>query len=174
MDFSELAQKRYSVRKYDSSRPVEEEKLQRLLEVGALAPSACNGQPYMITVLRGDQAKRASKYVMGMGMNKFTADAPVLLVISERPYCKTAALGAKIKNNDYRSMDIGILASYITLEAAELGLGSCILGWLDDRELRKVCDLSEPVRLVITLGYSVEEEIPDKKRKNIDELVKYI
>ena len=174
MDFSELAQKRYSVRKYDSSRPVEEEKLQRLLEVGALAPSACNGQPYMITVLRGDQARRASKYVMGMGMNKFAADAPVLLVISERPYCKTAALGAKIKNNDYRSMDIGILASYITLEAAELGLGSCILGWLDDRELRKVCDLSEPVRLVITLGYSVEEEIPDKKRKNIDELVKYI
>ena len=89
---------------------------------------------------------------MSMGMNKFAADAPVLLVISEKPYCKTAAMGAKVKGNDYRSIDIGIVAAYITAEAQAQGLATCILGWLDDGKIRKLCDLAYPVRLVICLG----------------------
>jgi nitroreductase len=87
-----------------------------------------------------------------MGMNKFATDAPVLLVISERPYVASAALGAKVKKNDYRSIDIGILAAYITAEATAQGLSTCILGWLDDAKLRELCHLDAPVRLVITLG----------------------
>ena len=148
MNFYEIAQNRQSCRSYDANRAVEEEKLNAILEAVRLAPSACNGQPYHLT------------------------DAPILIVISEEPYCKTAALGAKVKNNDYRSIDIGIAAAYLTAEATAQGLSTCILGWLDDDKIRKICSLSYPVRLVITLGYAKEgDKLRAKKRKDLDELV---
>ena len=172
MNFTEIVQTRQSCRKYDAHRQVEAEKLDAVLESARLAPSACNGQPYHLTVCKGDVAREVAKAVMGMGMNKFAADAPVLIVISEEPYCKTAALGAKVKGNDYRSIDIGIAAAYLTAEANAQGLGSCILGWLDDDKIRKICSLSHPVRLVITLGYAKEDDkLRSKKRKDLDELV---
>lgn len=171
--FYRLAQQRYSCRSYDPSRPVEEEKLQAILEAGRLAPSACNGQPYHVTVCRGEAAKKAAKATMSMGMNRFAKDAPVLLVISEEAYVRTAAVGAKLKNNDYRSIDIGILAAYLTAEAAAQGLGSCILGWLDDEPLRRLCGVDRAVRLVITLGYPKEDTVPPKKRKSAEHLFDY-
>ena len=97
-----------------------------------------------------------------------------MLVLSEMPYVKSAALGAKLKKNDYRSIDIGIVAAYITAEAAAQGLSTCILGWLDDGKIRNLCDLEHPVRLVITLGYaSDEDKLRTKKRKELSELVAY-
>ena len=172
MNFTEIAQNRQSCRSYDPARAVEEEKLSAILESARLAPSACNGQPYHITVCKGEAAKEAAKATQGMGMNKFATDAPVLLVISERPYVATAAVGAKVKGNDYRSIDIGILAAYITAEAAAQGLSTCILGWLDDKRLRSLCHLEAPVRLVITLGYAKEgDPLRQKKRKALAELV---
>lgn len=174
MNFMEIAETRQSCRSYDASRPVEEEKIAAILNAVRLAPSACNGQPYHLTMCRGEAARQVAKATMGMGMNKFAADAPVLLVLSEEPYVKTAALGAKVKGNDYRSMDIGIAAAYITAEAAAQGLGSCMLGWLDDEKIRAICELDSPVRLVITLGYAKEgDKLRQKKRKNLEELVTF-
>ena len=174
MNFTEIAQTRQSCRSYDPSRDVEQEKLDAILEAVRLAPSACNGQPYHLTVCRGQTAKEVAAATAGMGMNKFAADAPVLIVVSEMPYVKSAALGAKLKNNDYRSMDIGIAVAYLTAEAAAQGLGSCILGWLDDEKLRNTCDLKYPVRLVITLGYPKEDDkLRPKKRKDLSELVSW-
>ena len=171
MNFTEIAQNRQSCRSYDSEKPVEPEKLQAIMEAVRLAPSACNGQPYHFTVCRGELAKEVAKATMGMGMNKFASDAPVLIVVSEMPYVKSAAVGAKVKKNDYRSMDIGIAAAYLTAEATAQGLSTCILGWLDDEKLRKLCHLEHPVRLVITLGYANEsDKLRDKKRKPLDEL----
>ena len=175
MNFKEIAENRQSCRAYDAARGVEEEKLGAILESARLSPSACNGQPYHITVCRGEAAKQTALAVQGMGMNKFASDAPMMLVISERPYVKTAALGAKVKGNDYRSIDIGILSAYITAEATAQGLGTCILGWLDDAEIREICNLDETVRLVITLGYPKEgDKLRAKKRKSLDELVKIV
>jgi nitroreductase len=172
MDFLTIAQNRQSCRSYDENRPVEQEKLDAILEAVRLAPSACNGQPYHLTVCRGEAAKEVAKATMGMGMNKFAAQAPVLIVISEMPYVKSAALGAKLKKNDYRSIDIGIAAAYLTAEATAQGLGTCILGWLDDDKLRNICGLEFPARLVITLGYPREDDkLRSKKRKEISELV---
>ena len=173
MNFTEIAQHRQSCRRYDESRPVEQEKLDAILQSVRLSPSACNGQPYHLTVCQGENARQVAKATMGMGMNKFAAQAPVLIVISEAPYVKSAALGAKVKGNDYRSIDIGIAAAYLTAEAAAQGLGSCILGWLDDQQIRSICGLDAPVRLVITLGYPADDLRP-KKRKEMDELVHYI
>ena len=172
MDFLEIANARQSCRSYDPSRAVEQEKLDAVLEAVRLAPSACNGQPYRLTVCKGEAALAAAKATMGMGMNKFAAQAPVVIVISEEPYCKSAALGAKLKGNDYRSIDIGIAVAYLTAEAAAQGLGTCILGWLDDEKLRSVCGVQHPVRLVVTLGYPGEKDAPrEKKRKELSELV---
>ncbi|MBO5953604.1 MAG: nitroreductase family protein [Oscillospiraceae bacterium] len=173
MDFLEIARQRQSCRSYDETRPVEQEKLAAVLEAVRLAPSACNGQPYQLTVCQGESAKAVAAATTGMGMNKFAAQAPVLIVISEAPYVKSAALGAKLKHNDYRSMDIGIAAAYLTAEAASLRLGTCILGWLDDEKLRKLCGLSSPVRLVVTLGYP-KDTLRPKKRKELTELVSYL
>jgi nitroreductase len=174
MNFMEIARSRQSCRSYDQGRPVEQEKLDAILEAFRLSPSACNGQPYHLTVCRGEAASKVAAATTGLGMNKFAAQAPVLLVISEKPYVKTAALGAKVKGNDYRSMDIGIAAAYITAEAAAQGLGTCILGWLDDEKIRKICSLDAPVRLVITLGYPKDDCLRSKKRKDLDELVTYL
>ena len=171
MNFKEIAQNRQSCRSYDSDRPVEQEKLDAILESTRLSPSACNGQPYHLTVCRGEAAKAVAAATMGLGMNKFAAQAPVLIVISEKPYVKSAALGAKVKGNDYRSIDIGIAAAYLTAEAAAQGLGTCILGWFDDDKIRAICGLDAPARLVITLGYPKEEAVRPKKRKELSELV---
>ena len=175
MDFLEIANERYSLRSYDSDREVEEEKLDAVLRAARLAPSACNGQPYHITVCRGAAARAVAKATAGPGINKFAAEAPILLVISEEPYVATAAIGAKLKNNDYRSIDIGILAAYVTAEAHTQGLGSCILGWLDDAKIRTVCHLSAPVRLVITLGYPKGEHTArEKKRLSLEKLTTFV
>ena len=173
MNFTEIAQKRQSCRAYDPERVVEREKLDAILHAARLAPSACNSQPYHLTVCTGDTAKEVAACVTGMGMNRFAADAPVLIVISEAAYNATAAAGAKIKHNDYRSIDIGIVTAYLTAEATAQGLSTCILGWLSDEKLRAVCGLSRPVRLVITLGYAKEgDPLREKKRKPLSELVK--
>lgn len=175
MNFTEIAENRQSCRAYNPDRTVEQEKLDRILASARLSPSACNGQPYQITVCRGEAAKRVALATQGMGMNKFAVDAPVMLVLSEMPYVATAALGAKVKRNDYRSIDIGIAAAYITAEATAQGLGTCILGWLDDAKIREICGMEGTVRLVITLGYAKEDDkLRPKKRKDMDELVKIV
>ena len=145
MDFLEIAQTRQSCRKYDPAREVEQEKLESLLRAVQLAPSACNGQPYHLTVCHGETAKAVAAACKGMGLNGF--------------------------GNDYRSIDIGIAAAYLTAEATAQGLSTCILGWLDDQKIRALCDLEYPVRLVITVGYAADETIRPKKRKSLDELV---
>ena len=170
MNFLEIAKARQSCRGYDENREVEAEKLEAILEAVRLAPSACNGQPYHVTVCTGETAKAVAAATQGMGMNKFASQAPVLLVLSEMPYVKSAALGAKVKDNDYRSIDIGIAAAYLTAEATAQGLDTCILGWLDDAKIRKLCGLEYPVRLVITLGYGTDRP-REKKRKALDQLV---
>ena len=174
MNFMEIAENRQSCRSYDAAREVEQEKLDAMLRAAQLAPSACNGQPYHFTVCRGDVAKEVEKAARGVaGLNKFATDAPVVIVVSEKPYVKTAAMGAKLKNNDYRSIDIGIAAAYLTAEATAQGLGTCILGWLDDAKIRAICGLDMPVRLLVTVGYPKEgDPLRKKVRKELAELSK--
>ena len=100
MDFMSIVNERQSVRAYEEGRMVEQEKIDSILEAARLSPSACNGQPYHVTVCKGEAAKKVAELCIGRGgMNKFAAQAPVLLVVSEEPYCASAALGA-ISEND--------------------------------------------------------------------------
>ena len=176
MDFMEIANARQSCRSYDENRAVEPEKLQAVLEAARLAPSACNGQPYVLTVCTGEKAKEVALLTRGMGgMNKFAVQAPVCIVISEGAYVRTAALGAKVKGNDYRSIDISIMTAYLTAEATAQGLSTCILGWLDDEKIRQAVGTNSATRLVITLGYAAEgDKLRAKKRKDMGELVRFV
>lgn len=174
MNFEEIARNRQSCRKFSADNDVEHDKIISILNTANLAPSACNSQPYRLTVCSGEKAIHIANEVQGMGLNKFAVDVPVFIVISEAPYNSSAALGAKLKNNDYRSIDIGIITAYITAQATDLGLGSCILGWFNDSNIRKICSLDTSVRLVIAIGYP-EENYPlrNKKRKALEELVNF-
>lgn len=175
MDFREIVLKRQSCRNFDGERQVEKEKIDKILNAAILSPSACNGQPYHITVCFGETAKNVAKATTSMGMNRFTKNAPVMIVISEKPYVKTAALGSRIKRNDYRSVDIGILSAYITAAACEEGLDTCILGWLESDKIGEICSLEGNVRLVIALGYAAaDDKLREKKRKSVDELVTFM
>ena len=176
MDFMEIANARQSCRSYDETRAVEPEKLQRVLEAAQIAPSACNGQPYILTVCAGEKAREVALLTRGMGgMNKFAVQAPVCIVVSEGAYVRTAALGAKVKGNDYRSIDIGIMTAYLTAEATAQGLSTCILGWLDDEKIRQVVGTNSATRLVITLGYASEDDkLRQKKRKELGEFVRFV
>ncbi len=167
MSFLELAKKRESCRSYDKNRAIEKEKIDEIFTASNLSPSACNSQPYHVTVAEGEKAKTIAHACMGMGMNLFLGDAPAMIVITEGDYNKTAAFGAKIKHNDYRSIDIGILAAHITLAAADLDLGTCIIGWFDNKKIKEILGTERDARLVIALGYPKEEKPPrEKKRKS--------
>lgn len=174
MNFIEIAKVRQSCRSYDENKPVEKEKIEAILQAAQLSPSACNGQPYHFTVCQGETAKKVAKATTGLGMNKFAPSAPVMIVVSEESYTKMAAAGSVVSKNDYRSMDIGIAVAYLTAEAAVQGLGTCILGWFDESEVRKICGARHTVRLVITLGYPAQDDpIRNKKRKSLEDLVSY-
>lgn len=175
MDFLKIAKVRQSCRNFDPDRRVEPEKIEKIIEAGILAPSACNSQPYHFTVCEGGIAKNVAKHTTTMGMNKFVLDAPTLIVISDEPYNKTAAFGAKVKNVDYRLMDIGIAAAYLTSEATAEGVESCIIGWFNDEKIREICGLENPIRLIIALGYAKEDnKLRVKKRKPKNEIVKFL
>lgn len=173
MNFNEIAASRQSCRNFDSQRAVPAEAIEKILSAAVLSPSACNSQPYFFTVCEGDTARAVARATQTLGFNKFTSDAPVMIVISEGDYTPSAAAGAKMKHNDYRSIDIGIAAAYITAEATAEGIGSCILGWFDNEKIKNICSLEQDVRLVIALGYSLDK-MRDKKRKSKEELIKYM
>ena len=136
-------------------------------------PPPATASPIRSPVCTGEKAQEVALATRGMGgMNKFAVQAPVMIVLTEAPYVKSAAVGARLKNNDYRSIDIGIVAAFITAEATAQGLATCILGWLNDDKIRQICGTDAPTRLVITLGYAAEgDKLREKKRKDMDELV---
>ena len=174
MDFLEIANTRQACRSYDPERGVEREKLEKVLEAARLAPSACNAQPYFITVCTGEKKELVAETTRGVGMNGFTKDVPVIFVISEKPE-KKGVLGTLVPIDSYMALDMGIAAAYITAEATTQGLSSCIIGWFDDEKIRTVCGNEGRTRLVIALGYAKEgDPLRKKVRKTIDELVKEV
>ena len=168
MDIYEIINHRQSDRQYDPERPVEPEKIRCILEAARIAPSACNAQPWHFIVvdepeLRNQVADAVASRILGM--NHFTKQAPVhILVVEERPNF-TSGIGG---------LDIGIAAAHITLAATAEGLGSCILGWFDEKAVRKLLHVPDKKRVIldIVLGYSTQP-LREKKRKSADEVISY-
>ena len=175
MEFLELVRARQSDRAFDSSRKVEQTKIDYILEAARVAPSACNAQPWKIIVVDDPElAVKVGQAAAGLGMNKFAKNAPIHFVLVEESANFTSTLGSKLKGKYYPLMDIGILASHITLAAESLGLGSCILGWFDEIQLKKLLGVPRKKRLLldIVIGYPSKEK-RGKKRKTLQQVVSY-
>ncbi len=172
----ELIKSRQSVRKYDASRPVEQEKIQLCLEAARLAPSACNSQPWKFIVVDEPQLReKVAKETYGplMRFNKFVLDAPVIIVITQEKSNFTSKVGITVKSIDYPLIDIGIAAQHFCLQAHELGLGTCMLGWFNEKPIQKLLDIPEKrkIGLLISVGYAVEGyKQRQKQRKTKDEM----
>lgn len=174
-DFLQLVLSRQSDRAYDRERPVEPEKIERILEAGRMAPSACNAQPWkMVVVTDPDQARLVGKAAAGLGMNKFAKDAPVHILIVEESANITSLIGGKIKGKHFPLIDIGILAAHLVLAAESEGLGSCMLGWFDEAEMKRLAGIPASKRLLldITLGYPLKEK-RKKQRKPKEKVIAY-
>jgi nitroreductase len=167
---------RQSDRKY-SDTPIEQEKLDRIIEAGRMSPSACNAQPWKFVVVNDPSlvlkvADAASAKLLGM--NSFVAQAPLIIVIVREKPNMSSKVGATIKDKDYSLFDIGIATENICLQAKAEGIGSCIIGWFDEKMIRKILEIpkSKRVELIITLGYSLSEQ-REKRRKPPEETVSY-
>ncbi len=177
MSFLELANKRYSVRNYRSD-PVPREKIERCIEAASLAPSACNSQPWKFIVVDepGLKDKLAKAGFEGLtGMNRFAFKAPVLVVIVSQRQKLSAKLGGLIKNRDFSLMDIGIAAEHFCLQATEEGLGTCMMGWFNEKAVRKLLSIpaARRIELIISLGLPADDAAPTKDRKTMNNVVSW-
>ena len=174
-DFLQLAISRQSDRAYNKERDVEPEKLERILEAARMAPSACNAQPWKFVVVTDKKlTKVMGEAAAGLGMNKFAKDAPVHILIVEESANITSILGGKIKSKHFPLIDIGIAAAHIVLAAESEGLGSCILGWFDEKEMKRLVQIPSSKRLLldITIGYPAKEK-RKKSRKPKEKVISY-
>ncbi len=171
-----LMSRRQSDRKY-IDRPVEKEKTERILEAGRLAPSACNGQPWKFIVvddplLRNEIAAAASAKVLRM--NTFIDQAPVIIVVIREKSNLSSRAGDIIKNKDYSLIDIGIATASMAYQASAEGLGTCIIGWLDEKKIKSILNIpgSKKVELILTVGYT-ENNVRQKIRKPPGEVISF-
>ncbi len=177
MDFLEFVSTRQSVRAFDPERPVEKEKIERIIQAARLAPSACNAQPWHFIVIDEPELKNKvadATSARVLGMNHFTKQAPVHILLVEEKVNLTSGIGGWVKQKDYAQMDLGIAAAHITLAAHAEGLGSCILGWFNEPKMRELLNIpnSKRVWLDIAIGYSVQP-IREKKRKALQDIVSF-
>ncbi len=176
IEILDLIKSRQSDRKY-SSKPIEQEKLDRIIEAGRMAPSACNAQPWkFIIVTEPDLVKKVAEAASAplLGMNTFVVQAPVQIVIVREKPNLTSKIGASIKDKDYSLIDIGIASENICLQAKAEGIGSCMLGWFDEPVVKRLLGVpkTKRVELIITLGYSLSDQ-REKRRKPGEETVSY-
>jgi nitroreductase len=160
MNFADLVRLRQSVRSYQA-RPVEPEKLRAIVESVRLAPSASNSQPWTVIIvdepLLKDKVARAT-FSSAVSFNRFALEAPVIAVLTiEKPKVITQ-IGGWLKEREFSLIDIGIAAEHFCLQAADLGLGTCMLGWFDEKAIKQLLKIPRTTRvgLLITLGYAVK------------------
>lgn len=177
MDFLKFVSTRQSDRAFDPNRPVEKEKIDRILEAARMAPSACNSQPWHFVVvdnpeLRDKVADATS--ARALGMNHFTKQAPVHILLVEEKVNLSSGIGGWIKQKDYAQLDLGIVSAHIALAAHSEGLGSCILGWFDEPKMRQLLHIPKNKRvwLDIVIGYSTQP-LREKKRKRLQDIASY-
>ena len=171
MDFEELILRRQSDRKY-LPNAVAKEDVMKCLEAARMAPSACNSQPWKFVVV-DDRAKlmEMAEAAAGLGMNKFAHSVPVMVAVVLEKMNFTAKIGSMVKNKDYCMLDLGIAVEHFCLQAADLGLGTCIMGWFDEKRISKLLNVPRGKRipLIISLGYP-DAPVRNKVRKPLEEM----
>ncbi|MDD2236327.1 MAG: nitroreductase family protein [Kiritimatiellae bacterium] len=178
MNFLELVRKRYSLRKY-APRPVGRAALERCIEAARLAPSACNSQPWRFIVVESTELRERLAETAFSGiykMNQFACRAPVLVVMIRETSGYAARLGGTLRGVPYSLIDLGIAGEHFALQAAEEGLGTCWLGWFNERAVKNILGLNRRTRVDILFSVGHPEEgadLPEKKRKAAAEMCEY-
>jgi nitroreductase len=175
--FQYLVNNRQSDRGY-VNKLIPQEILDRILEAARLAPSACNAQPWKFIVVDNVELKNSIADTTSskiLGMNHFTKQAPVHIVIVMESANLTSNFGSLVKRKHFPLIDIGIAAEHICLAATAEGLGSCMIGWFDEGKVRKILNIPKSKRpiLIITLGYPEKQEVRQKRRKETNEIISY-
>ena len=171
MNFSELVKQRQSDRKYKNDA-VPRELLVQCIESARLSPSACNAQPWRFVVV--DEAELKNKVAdcaASLGMNKFALQAPVIIAVVLEKMNMLSAIGSVIRDKEFSLLDVGIAVNQLCLQAADLGLGTCIVGWFNEKEVKRLLHIpkSKRVPLLITVGFP-DAATRDKVRKSLDEM----
>jgi nitroreductase len=166
MGFSKLIQKRYSVRGYKPD-PVEDDKLQQVLEAARLAPTAGNRQRFQMIVIH--TAGREEELGQIYGRDWFV-QPPLVICVCRYP------MDPARQRKDYTDVDVGIVVDHLTLAAAELGLGTCWIGAFDPAAARQVLGIPDEVEPVIFTPLGYPDAAPGanhQKRKPLSDLVRY-
>lgn len=174
-NFMDLMTRRQSCRNFNGEC-VEREKLEQLVEAFRLSPSACNAQPWKLIMATGETAKTVRECVQEAGRNKFTDNCPAFAVIIEEHAVLKPAIAEKFHSQAFAQMDIGIATAHYCLAATDLGLSTCILGWMNEEKLKNALGIASEkrVRLVLATGYAADDEIiREKNRKPIAEIAEY-
>lgn len=170
--FFELIQKRESCRSF-SKKSVDNSLILKCIEAARLAPSACNSQPWHFTVVNNTElSKKTAECLQDFGMNSFTDDCPAFIVITVESETLITRLGEKVQNHEFALINIGLTTAYLSLAATELGLSTCIIGWINNKKLAMLLDLPHPekIMLVVAIGYSATDTPRTKKRKDLNEI----
>lgn len=175
-NLDELISGRRSIRKY-LDRPVEKEKLTQALEAARLSPSACNAQPWRFVVVSGEKKKKLIEEGLGglVVPNAWAKTAPVVAVVCSCKDIFTHFVGESVQGTRYHLLDIGMAMEHFVLKAAELGLGTCYIGWFNAKKVSKYLELpvSWKPECLITVGYP--DESPDPRpRKTAEEIYKFV
>ena len=176
-NFLELVNTRQSDRGYKNI-PVETEKLERCLEAVRLAPSASNSQPWTFVVINEPELREKvarATFSGAVKFNKFTLEAPILIAVVTEKSKLMAQMGNFLKNQQYNLIDIGIAIENFSLQAADEGLGTCIMGWFDEKKIKELLNVprNKRINIMMSLGYSSEETTREKIRKPLDKIVRY-
>ncbi|MDP3790903.1 MAG: nitroreductase family protein [Candidatus Omnitrophota bacterium] len=172
--FLELVNKRSSVRRY-SARPIPREVIGRCLEAARLAPSACNSQPWYFIIVDDPSLKdkiSAAAFSGIYSMNSFAKNAPALAVVVREKSSRLAAAGGCFRGVQYNLIDIGIACEHFILQAAEDGVGTCWLGWFNERAVKKALGIPREKKadMIISMGYPEKISERPKTRKSLDEI----
>jgi nitroreductase len=174
MNLDQIIKTRQSVRAYDPARPVTREQINALLEAARLAPSACNSQTWRFGVVI-DRALLDKIHDEGMRLgvgNHFLKEAPCLIVGCSKLDLIANTLGRTISGIDYFQVDLGIAMEHMALKAVELGLGTCWIGWFDEKSVRKILGIPKSVKItcLMSVGYPKDDTLREKKRKSLEEI----
>ncbi len=175
MSLTALIRKRRSIRRFLDT-PVEREKIMTCLEAARLAPSACNTQPWKFTIIDDKELKdRVCDAAFGgiYRMNAFARTAPVLVVVSSQKDKFIAGIGGMFRGTRYYLIDIGIACEHFVLQAEELGLGTCWIGFFNEKAVKKLLNIPSRVKLdiVIALGnYNRTVKQPAPARERIEKI----
>jgi len=175
--FLNLVKKRRSIRRF-LDKPVEREKIITCLEAARLAPSAQNVQPWRFLVIDDPETKNrfANDVFSGIyTVSRFAAKAPVFILQLASLDFITNVIGKQIQNVHFYLIDTGIAGEHIVLQATDLDLGTCWIGWFNMRKARKFFNIPKKYKIVnlFALGYFEKKPPREKKRKRLEEIVSF-